>query len=196
MGLGITSNVTDGVRAAGAPQNGARGPTQARAPATIPDNDAAVAVIQNSHRAETPDIRQNTIDSSTVSTLAKSIKEFNTSFTENLSRYKDLCEKIAAGRFSPKNLREQAKPTENTTGMPGSGFGADLQGRDSALGLSRSELSTPFGMSIRDMRGLAWLRDKARRALLSHEAIEPGKVLLLLRDMIRTSAAARDKDQT
>ncbi len=182
MGLGTVTNVAQGARATNAPQSTDRGPTAARRSNRIPDDDdAAVAVIQNLHRAENSGVGKGAVSGRPAATLRQRIQQYTESLRENLAEQSELSGEIADGRFSSEALREVI---ESGDGTPGRDFWAGLPQRDSALALSSSERSDSPNTGARDARALAWLRDSAQSALLSQQNIEPGRVLLLLREMI------------
>jgi hypothetical protein len=194
MGLGIVTNVAQGVRAASTPQNGDRGPTEAGSLPKLLDDDAAAA-IHSDRGDEESDVRQNAVDTRAAA-LGQSLREFTASFTKGLAEYEELSQEVADGRFSPKALREQIEASANAAGKPGEDARSAAPWRDSASAFSSLEDSDSLEMSKRDLRALAWLRDKAQQALSSQKNVEPGRVLLLLRGMIHANASKPDRQET
>ena len=195
MGLGIVTNVAQGVRAASTPQNGDRGPTEAGSLPKLLDDDAAAAAIHSDRGDEESDVRQNAVDTRAAAP-GQSLREFTASFTKGLTEYKDLSERVADGRFSPKALRDQMEAIASGAGVPGEDTRSAAPGRDSASAFSSSEDSDSLKMSKRDLRALAWLRDKAQQALSSQKNVEPGRVLLLLRGMVHANASKPERQET
>ena len=124
MGLGTTTNVAQGARTTNAPQSTAWGPSAPRRSNRIPDDDRAVAVIQNSHRAENSGVGQSAIDGSPAATLRERMEQFVASSRDSLTRYRNMSEEVADGRFSAKALRDQIELLKEAAGGPG----ADLPG--------------------------------------------------------------------
>ena len=191
MGLGTITNAAQGARAVIAPQNGARGSTGAETSHKALLDDAAAAVIQIGRRAEEFDVRQNVIDSTPATAPGKMLREFTASFSESLAKYKEISQKVAGGRFSPKTLRDQIEVGAMCMDDP------DIATeQDAALAFLNWDESKSASRGATETRALAWLKDKAQRAQLSQRNIEPERVLLLLRGMIRSSAAKPDRQET
>ncbi len=188
MGLGIVTNVAQGVRAASAPQNGARGPTEAGSLPKLLDDDAAAAVIHSDRGDEESGVRQNAVDTS-AATPGQILREFTTSFTEGLAKYLRLSQEVADGRFSPKTLRDQIEASAKSVDEPGT-----VAGQNRALAFLNSDEPESASRGATGTRALAWLSGKSEQALSSQQNVEPGRVLILLRDMIR--GAKPDRQET
>ncbi|MHC4424626.1 MAG: hypothetical protein ACYSYV_00870 [Planctomycetota bacterium] len=135
--LGIMPDTAYGTEATNPTHNPILDAIKAAGSLKIADDDTAVAVIRNTHRAEMPNFQQDADNGDATSTPAQRIKDFCTSITENLAKYRQLSDKIAGGRLSSKSLRKQTE------------------------------------------------------ALRCQQDVEPGRVLLLLKDMLRQGMAER-----
>ena len=181
MGLGPITNIAEGARATYAPQTTAWGaPTTSQAN-SAPDNDSALAVIRNLHRAEIYGVGQGGINGSDP-TLREKLKSFAETFSRSLSAYKEMSSQISSGHFSPDKLRELVQSSDGT---PGKDFWAGVPGVESTGPLSSPEgQSNPVEGSTAAAPALSWLKDNFKGVLLSHQKIEPERVLNLLREMI------------
>ena len=188
MGLGNTTNMVQGVRASNALQSTARGSFATSLSNRIPDDDRAVAVIQNPPRAKNSGAGQGAVGRSPAATFRERMEQFTASSSESLARYRDLSEKVAGGRSSPKALRDQIQAALKVQDYP------DLAtGRKSFLAFLGSDESNSASKGSTDTRAMSWLKDQPRNALSSQMDIAPGRVLVLLRDMIKPSAAKLDE---
>lgn len=194
MGLGTITNIEQSVRAMEVPQSTARGTHAAKQSGKIPDDDSAVAVIRNLHRAENSDVGPDAVDGG-ASTLSEELRQFTASFSESLSRFKELSEKIANGRFSPTTLRDQIERLKESAGMPGSDHPDTVKGQNSALAFLNSDEFKSASRGSTDTRSLAWLKTDARIAFLSQDSVEPDRVLALLREMVNPGTATSRKGQ-
>ena len=179
MGLGNTTTMAQGARAENAPQSTAWGPSAAQRWNGIPDDDRAVAVIQNPHRAENFGSGQGAIYGSPAATFRERMEQFTASFHASFAMYKGLSDKVAGGRFSPKSLRDQIEASAKAED--------DLDTatwHTSSLAFLGSE-SNSASKGHTDTRAMSWLKGQAQQALSSQKNIDPGRALALLRDMIR-----------
>lgn len=186
MGLGPITNIAEGARATYAPRTTAWGAPSTSQANSIPDNDSALAVIRNLHRAEVFGVGQGGIDSSDP-TLREKLQSFAETFSKGLSAYKQMASEISSGHFSPDKLRELVTSSDGT---PGKDFWAGVPGVEST-----GPLSSPAGQSNPVEGGsaaapaLSWLKHNFKGVLLSQQKIEPERVLNLLREMISPGAA-------
>lgn len=196
MGLGATSNITDGARSIYAPPTTAWGSPAGSQANGIPDNDSALAILRHLHRAQLYGIAPSGIGGSDP-TFQERLQWFAETFSKSLAAYIKLIEEISSGRFSAKALREAI---ENVGGTPGMYLWAGiLDDRDVASVLSGSKRSG--ALEAYEMDGplaLAWLRANLRcvllTVLLSMKNIEAERVLYLLRAMINIgSPKSRDR---
>lgn len=181
MGLGTITNAGQSMRAANTPQSAAWGPDAARGADTIPDNDSALAVIQNLYCAKNPASEQGLNNAVYGATFRERIRQFTASLNETITRYREMSEKIANGRFSPKILRERVEELRESINAPGLHLSDESPGRNAAPPFPGSEEFISASRGITDTRALAWLKNGDRRALLSQGNIEPERVLPLLR---------------
>ncbi|HEC03612.1 MAG TPA: hypothetical protein ENI81_08760 [Phycisphaerales bacterium] len=186
MGLGEVTNITEGARATYAPRTTAWGASSVGQTSGIPDDDSALAVIRNLHRAEIFGVSQGGINSSDP-TFRDQLKSFVGTFRESLSAYKELAKEIESGRFSPDALRELVQAVDGT---PGKDFWAGVPGIESTGPLSSPESSGPAEAGSSAPRALSWLKYNFKSVLMSQQDIEPGRVLQLLRNTINPEAAS------
>ncbi len=185
MGLGEITNIAESARATYAPRTTAWGAPSTSQTNSIPDNDSALAVIRNLHRAEIFGVGQGGIDSSDP-TLREKLQSFAETFGKGLSAYKEMASEISSGRFSPDTLREMFQGTDGT---PGKDFWAGVPGVESTGPLSNPEQSGSAEGGSMAAPALSWLRQNFTSVLLSQQNIDPGRALHLLREMINPGAA-------
>ncbi len=85
-----------------------RTPYSAISQIKIADDDAAVAVIRHSHRAEFLNRQNSGNADSTIATLAERIKDFCKFTEQKLEKHGQLAQEIAKGHFSANSLRSLA----------------------------------------------------------------------------------------
>ncbi len=185
MGLGAITNSTESARATYAPRTTAWGAPSTSQANSIPDNDSALAVIRNLHRAEIFGVGQGGIDSSDP-TLREKLQSFAETFGKSLSAYKEMASQISSGRFSPDTLREMVQSSDGT---PGKDFWAGVPGVESTGPLSSPEHSGSIEGGSTAAPAMSWLKHNFGGVLLSQQNIEPERVLNLLREMINPGAA-------
>jgi hypothetical protein len=70
----------------------------------IADDDAAVAIIRHSHRAEISNIKKDTNNSSTATTPSQMMRDFCIAISEKVAQMRKLFEQTASSHFSVRNI--------------------------------------------------------------------------------------------
>lgn len=185
MRLEITSHVGQAACATDSPVQTGFGPREEKRPSRIPDDDSALAVIRNFYHDVNFRTDRSAAGGRLTTTLRQRIQQFATSFSESLSRYRELSEKVSGGRFSPDGLREQVEQMKESLAESGADSSGAVAKRDSIGAFSASTRSGLAAKGLMDARALAWLRDEAQRASLSQNNIDPARVLHLLKGNTR-----------
>lgn len=204
--IGNMPNVAYGAEVTNPTHNGISDSIKTTTATKIPDDDAAVAIIRNAHRAEILNIQQDADNGS--DTTYKQLADEVASGRFSPKNLREQIEKIANGRFSQKNLREQIEATQSLED-----FGKDvLECLAKYKKLAEDVAGGHFSLkNLRDQTGkiaarrsatmetdnglLAWLRDEAVQALPWQEDLEPERVLLLLKDVPGQTVAERVMEQ-
>jgi len=174
MELGAIPNVGHGARTLSTPHD-------VISKIMLADDDAAMSATGIARRAAALDARQD--NTSEPITAVQRMRSFSNSDNESLVRFEQVVKQLASGRFSPENMRTEAKLFSSAGDTPWGDIWDDFFALsfDSMMVSLFSKCSViPKTSEKRGIAVLAWLKNEGGQALQSQGNLDSQRVLKLL----------------
>jgi len=168
--LGSIPHIGYGAHATKPTNNGSLDLTRPKAPDKIADDDAAVAVIRNSVRAEIANIQQDGLYPDAEPSPTQRTKDAAEGIRQKMAKLGELAEELASGRYSARHISES------------------METQVEAMSHAPQEPAHPV---YSDPGALVEKIREAIKAINAFDELEPERVLDLLKDARRQNTAER-----